>query len=88
MAWTGDTNRIKVAVIGGGPAGLYAAVNLAKLPFIDLDLYEKRCEFSESGGGISLQPHTWRLLEHSGVAEHLSPSDYFRCPRGRIEQRR
>lgn len=79
---------VKVAIIGGGPGGLGAAIELAKLPFINWDLYEKRSKFSEIGGGLTLQPQTWRLLEHNGAAGNIAANDYFRSTDGYVEQRR
>ncbi|KAF5536445.1 monooxygenase FAD-binding protein [Fusarium phyllophilum] len=80
--------RLKVAIIGGGPAGLGTAVELQKLPFVDWKLYEKRPRLSEIGGGFTLQPQTRRLLEHFGVADNINAEDYFQSPGGEIEQRR
>ncbi|KAK3186300.1 hypothetical protein K4F52_004838 [Lecanicillium sp. MT-2017a] len=80
--------RLKVAIIGGGPGGLGAAIELAKLPFIEWDLYEKRSAFNEIGGGLTLQPQTWRLLEDNGAANNINANDYYRCAEGQIEQRR
>ena len=80
--------RLKVAIIGGGPGGLGAAIELAKLPFVDWELYEKRPKISEIGGGFTIQPQTWRLLEHNGTAQNFLPSDYYRSTEGHVEQRR
>lgn len=80
--------RLKVAIIGGGPGGLSAAIELSNLSFVEYNLYEKKSEISETGGGISLQPHTWRLLEHNGSACEFTNSDYFRAANEEIEQRR
>jgi hypothetical protein len=74
--------RLRVAIIGGGPGGLGAAIALAKLPFVDWTLYEKKPEISETGGGISLQLHTWKLLEWNGAAKNIQPNDFFRAPSG------
>ncbi|KAF7554124.1 hypothetical protein G7Z17_g3139 [Cylindrodendrum hubeiense] len=79
---------LKVAIIGGGPGGLGAAIAFAKLPFVDWTLYEKKSEISETGGGISLQQHTWRLLEWNGAAKNIKPEDFFRSPEGLGGQQR
>ena len=79
---------LKVAIIGGGPGGLGAAIELAKLPFVDWTLYEKKHEISETGGGISLQRHTWRLLELNGAAKNIPPGDFFRAADGVSGQQR
>lgn len=71
--------RLRVAIIGGGPGGLGAAIALSKLPFVDWTLYEKKPEISETGGGISLQRHTWKMLEWNGAARNIHPDDIFRA---------
>lgn len=79
---------MRVAIIGGGPGGLGAALELAKLPFVCWNLYEKKPRISETGGGISLQSHTWRLLERNGAARNIHATDIFRSAQGLAEQRR
>lgn len=80
--------RLKVAVIGAGPSGLGAAIELARLPFIDWDIYEKKAERSETGGGISLQAYTWRLLQYNGAFKHIGANDFYRPADRQVEQRR
>lgn len=80
--------KIKVAIIGGGPGGLAAAIELGKLSFVQWILYEKKPEISETGGGISLQPHTWRMLERLGAARNIVPEDYGRPSDGHAVQHR
>ncbi|KAM0189308.1 hypothetical protein ACHAPI_010074 [Fusarium lateritium] len=79
---------IKVAIIGGGPAGLAAAIELARLPFVDWHLYEQKPTISEIGTGITLQNSTWRLLEKLGASKHLRASDFFRALDGHDYQYR
>ncbi|KAF9875421.1 hypothetical protein CkaCkLH20_07241 [Colletotrichum karsti] len=79
---------LKVAIIGGGPGGLGAAIEFGKLDYADWTLYEKKPEISETGGGISLQRHTWRLLELIGAAKNVDPNDFFRSPDGTSGQTR
>ncbi|KAM0214416.1 hypothetical protein ACHAPA_000382 [Fusarium lateritium] len=85
---TNGSGAIKVAIIGGGPGGLGAAIALARLPFVDWTLYEKKPEISETGGGISLQPHTWKMLEYYGAAKNIKPDDLFRSSKGVSGQQR
>ncbi|KAL3297606.1 FAD/NAD(P)-binding domain-containing protein [Colletotrichum asianum] len=73
---------LKVAIIGGGPGGLSAAIEFQKLSFVRWTLYEKKPDISETGAGVSLQRNTWRLLELNGVAKHFSKKDFFRCQDG------
>jgi salicylate hydroxylase len=68
---------MKVAIIGAGPAGLAAAIEFAKLPFIEYTVYEKADRVKEIGAGISIQRTTWRMLEVMGAAQHLRNSDSF-----------
>ncbi|KAK1716186.1 uncharacterized protein BDZ83DRAFT_587412 [Colletotrichum acutatum] len=79
---------LKVAIIGGGPGGLGAAIEFGKLNYVDWSLYEKKSRISETGGGISLQRHTWRLLELNGAAKNIDPLDFFRSPDGTSGQSR
>jgi salicylate hydroxylase len=71
-----------------GPGGLGAAIELAKLPFVNWQLYEKKLQISETGGGIMLQPHTWRLLKHNSTAGNFTSDNYFRPVEDQSEQRR
>lgn len=87
MAANGTSKQeLKVAIIGGGPGGLATAIALGRLPFVSWTLYEKKPQISETGGGITLQQHTWRMLEHFGVAENISAKDFFRAPDGHSVQ--
>ncbi|KAH7026691.1 uncharacterized protein B0I36DRAFT_249546 [Microdochium trichocladiopsis] len=77
-----EPSRLKVAIIGGGPSGLGAAIAFNKLPYVNWTLYEKKPQISETGGGISVQQNTWRLLEILGAAKNIDPVDFFRAPDG------
>ncbi|KAM5379674.1 hypothetical protein ACJZ2D_003868 [Fusarium nematophilum] len=79
---TNGAGHLRAAIIGGGPGGLGAAIALARLPFVDWTLYEKKPEISETGGGISLQLHTWKMLEWNGAARNIHPDDFFRSSSG------
>ncbi|TRX93634.1 hypothetical protein FHL15_005606 [Xylaria flabelliformis] len=87
MSANSSEQRLKVAVLGAGPAGLGVAIELSKLPFVEWDVYEKKPIVSEKGGGISLQPQTWKLLEKNGAVKHLDENDFFRSKEGHLEQR-
>lgn len=88
----------KVAIIGGGPGGLAAAIALTQLneqqlktgqpALVDWTLYEKKPRISETGGGISIQRHTWRMLELLGVADRIDSRDVFRPEDGRSVEHR
>ncbi|KAH8892194.1 FAD/NAD(P)-binding domain-containing protein [Thozetella sp. PMI_491] len=70
--------KIKVAIIGGGPAGLAAAIELSKRPFVDWTLYEKKPVISEIGNGLTIQLNTWRMLTLMGAANSITTDDLFR----------
>lgn len=69
---------LQVAIIGGGPAGLAAAIALSHKPYIEWSLYEKKEKISEIGNGLTLQPNTWKILEKLGVAHHIKADQVFR----------
>ncbi|KAI5866125.1 hypothetical protein GGS23DRAFT_370613 [Durotheca rogersii] len=82
------SRQLKVAIIGGGPAGLAVAIELGKLDFVDWKLYEKKPAISEIGTGITIQRNTWRMLELMGAARNLSAGDFFRPESGHETQHR
>ena len=88
MANSNTIPKLRVVIIGAGPAGLGAAIEFAKLPFVDLKIYEQARELREVGTGISLQRNTWRLLDAFGVLENIDPSDFFRSADGHSVQHR
>lgn len=57
-----------VAIIGGGPGGLGAAIVLSQLPFLQVALFEKNPEPREAGAGISLSTNAWRVLDLLGAS--------------------
>ncbi|PWY73032.1 FAD/NAD(P)-binding domain-containing protein [Aspergillus heteromorphus CBS 117.55] len=69
--------RLRIAVIGAGPAGLAAAIEFAKLPFL-----------REIGTGISIQRNTWRLLDAFGLYDNIDPETVFRAADGHAVQHR
>ncbi|AAW41352.2 conserved hypothetical protein [Cryptococcus deneoformans JEC21] len=66
--------RVKIGVIGAGPGGLSVAINLLKLPFIDLNIYDQATELREVGAGISINQNTWRHLRLLGAADTIEQS--------------
>ncbi|KAH8432773.1 uncharacterized protein LDX57_010401 [Aspergillus melleus] len=81
-------SKLRVAVIGAGPAGLGAAIEFQKLPFVDLQVYEQAKELREVGAGISIQRNTWRMLDALGVYDNIDPKNIFRAPDGHSVQHR
>ncbi|RMJ02418.1 hypothetical protein CDV36_015313 [Fusarium kuroshium] len=79
---------LRVAIVGGGPAGLGAAIALSKHPFVEVALYEKKPEISEIGNGLSIQRNTWRMLERLGASRHITADEVFRPRDGHVVQHR
>ncbi|CRG88311.1 UNC93-like protein C922,05c [Talaromyces islandicus] len=70
--------KLRVAIIGAGPAGLGAAIEFQKLSFVDFRIYDQATVLREVGTGISLQPNTWRLLDLLDASRNISPDEIFR----------
>ncbi|CAG9990949.1 unnamed protein product [Clonostachys byssicola] len=73
---------LTVAIIGGGIAGLSAAIALRKLPGVDIQVYERAKEFKELGALIGLAPNGLRTLEKLGVEDVLTDEVGWRSPNG------
>ncbi|KAL4945881.1 hypothetical protein BDV06DRAFT_229739 [Aspergillus oleicola] len=82
------TPRLRVAIIGAGPAGLSAAINFQHLPFVDLQIYERASVLREIGTGLNLQRNTWRMLDAMGVSWDIKPDEIFRAADGHAVQHR
>lgn len=62
---------LRVAVVGGGPAGLGAAIALSRLPDVEVSIFEQARELREIGAGIRIGYNCWRVLELLGAAEEV-----------------
>lgn len=62
-----DSRPLRIAIIGGGPGGLGAAIALSTLPNVELTLYEQAHELREIGAGIRIGYNCWRVLELLGA---------------------
>lgn len=69
---TNATPRLRVAISGGGPAGLAAAIALLEKPGIEVTIYEQATELREVGAGLRVGYKSWRVLELLGVADKVS----------------
>ncbi|KAI1104263.1 FAD/NAD(P)-binding domain-containing protein [Jackrogersella minutella] len=49
-----DENRVKVAIVGGGIAGLALAAGLVKKPHLDVHVYESVPAYKDIGAGLAL----------------------------------
>lgn len=81
-------DKIRVAIIGAGPAGLGAAIEFQKLPFVDLKIYDQARALREIGTGISIQRNTWQMLDAMGASKNISSDEIFRPADGHSLQHR
>ncbi|KAE8155323.1 FAD/NAD(P)-binding domain-containing protein [Aspergillus avenaceus] len=88
MSRPGNQQKLNVAIIGAGPAGLGAAIEFQKLPFVNLRIYEQARGLREVGAGISIQRNTWRMLDALGVYDNIDPNTIFRAADGHSVQHR
>lgn len=65
------TPRLRVAISGGGPAGLAAAIALLEKPGFEVTIYEQATELREVGAGLRAGYNSWRVLELLGVADKV-----------------
>ncbi|KAL6230785.1 hypothetical protein BDW75DRAFT_234150 [Aspergillus navahoensis] len=81
--------RLRIAIIGAGPAGLSAAISLQQnLPFASVTIYERATALREIGTGINIQPNTWRMLDALGASKDIQPKEIFRAKDGHAVQHR
>lgn len=60
---------LRVAIVGGGPGGLGAAIALSALPDVEVNIYEQARELREVGAGIRIGFNCWKVLELLGAAD-------------------
>ena len=65
-------NNTNIHIIGGGIAGLTAALALRKYGFA-VTLFEQSGQFGEVGAGITIGPNASRVLLALGLGEKLAP---------------
>lgn len=57
------TGPIRIGIIGGGIAGVAAAIALVKHPHVNVQVYEGASQFTERGAGVGLSPLALEALE-------------------------
>lgn len=74
---------LRVAIIGGGPGGLSAAIAISKLSNVEVTVYEQARELREIGAGIQIGYNCWKVLELLGAAAdvrgHVQETILQRC---------
>ncbi|KAL4786124.1 hypothetical protein BJX76DRAFT_143639 [Aspergillus varians] len=83
-----NNSRLRIAIIGAGPAGLGAAIAFQALPFADLRVYEQATVLREIGTGLNIQRNTWRMLDVLGASGNIKPEEIFRAADGHAMQHR
>lgn len=73
-----EPQKLNIAILGAGIAGLTLAIALANHPLINLTIYEKATELKEIGASIALGPNGLRTLERLGLSDVISEENGFR----------
>ena len=63
MANTNSSEKLRIAVSGGGLAGAAIANALINIPHLEVHVYESAPEFSERGAAVGLAINAQRALE-------------------------
>ncbi|KAF8823291.1 hypothetical protein HHX47_DHR10000282 [Lentinula edodes] len=64
--------KLRVAICGGGIAGLAHACALARYPDVSVNIYESTDKFSPFGAGIGVWPRAWNVLCALGLGEDMA----------------
>lgn len=62
-------NTLRIAIVGGGIAGIALAANLFKYKHLNVRLYEAAPQFSEIGAGISFGANAVKAIEHLNLSD-------------------
>ncbi|GJE95301.1 FAD/NAD(P)-binding domain-containing protein [Phanerochaete sordida] len=70
-----DTEKIRVAIVGGGIVGLAFAISLSKAGAhaVEVDIYESASAFGQVGAGMGFWPRIWESMRTLGLEEELRP---------------
>jgi len=75
---TTEPQKLNIAIVGAGIAGLTLAIALKSHPLINTTIYEKATELKEIGASIALGPNGLRTLEKLGLSDVISDENGFR----------
>jgi salicylate hydroxylase len=64
-------STLRIAIPGGGMAGLATALSLAQKGFEHIDIYETASNLGFVGAGIQVAPNLSRVLKSLGVWDHI-----------------
>lgn len=73
-----NSEKLQVAIIGAGIAGLTSYIALSRHPPINITIYERATELREIGASIALGPNGLRTLERLGITNALNDEIAFR----------
>ena len=77
----GPSSPLKIAIVGGGIAGVALGVGLAGRSHLDATLYEAARAFGEVGAGVSFGPNAVRAVAGLGLErEYLALADRTPAP--------
>lgn len=66
MSAVDNVQRLRIAISGGGLAGVTLAHALLRHPHLDVHIYESAPEFSEQGAAVGLSGNAQRALSEMG----------------------
>lgn len=61
------SQRVSIAIIGGGLAGCTLANGILSLPNLTFDIFESKAEFGERGAGVGLGINAQHALREMGL---------------------
>jgi salicylate hydroxylase len=73
-----EPQKLEIAILGAGIAGLTLAIALSNHPLINTTIYEKATELKEIGASIALGPNGLRTLKRLGLEDVISEENGFR----------
>jgi salicylate hydroxylase len=73
-----EPQKLNIAILGAGIAGLTLAIALSDHPLINTTIYEKATELREIGASIALGPNGLRTLERLGLRDVIDDENGFR----------
>ena len=77
-------DKTTCAVVGGGPAGLFLALMLARAG-VEVTVLEKHADFLRDFRGDTVHPVTMRLLDELGLFERFAALPQSRVDRGQFD---
>src|SRR6476619_5037996 len=80
------TDTTTCAVVGGGPAGLFLALMLARAG-VEVTVFEKHADFLRDFRGDTVHPVTLRLLDELGLFERFDSLPHSIVERGQFDRR-